>query len=122
MVGSRVRSLIRRDTACKAAKLGGDSMRYSTHSRRSANASMKTLDALRLQPLTSEPYCLHAAEEEVALGSVALLVGAAPFGALAIRLPERKKGRSPLREVQGPGPNRWEETEGNLTAAAPHQM
>jgi hypothetical protein len=67
---------------------------------------MKTLDALPLQLPTSEPYYLHAADEAPG-GSVALLLGAAPFGALAIRLPERKKGRSPLREVQGPGPNRW---------------
>jgi hypothetical protein len=80
MVGSRVRSPTRRDTACKAAKLGGDSMRYSTHSKRSANASMKTLDALRLQPLTSEPYCPHAAGEAPG-GSVARFLGAAPPGA-----------------------------------------
>ena len=40
---------------------------------------MKTLDALPLQPLTSEPYCPHAAGEAPG-GSVALL-GAAPFGA-----------------------------------------
>ena len=55
-------------------------MRYSTHSRRSVNASMKTLDALPLQPPTSEPYYLHAADEAPG-GSVALLLGAAPLGA-----------------------------------------
>ena len=79
MVGSKVRSLTRRDTACKAAKLGGDSMRYSTHSNRSVNASMKTLDALPLQLPTSEPYYLHAAGE--APGGSAALLGAAPLGA-----------------------------------------
>jgi hypothetical protein len=44
---------------------------------------MKTLDALPLQPLTSELYCLSATdeEEEFVFNSVALLLGAASFGA-----------------------------------------
>ena len=41
---------------------------------------MKTLDALPLQPLTSEPYCPHAAGEAPG-GSVARFLGAAPLGA-----------------------------------------
>jgi hypothetical protein len=68
------------DAACKITKLDGGSMRYSRRSRRSASASMKTLDALRLQPLTSEPYCPHAAGEAPG-GSVARFLGAAPPGA-----------------------------------------
>lgn len=43
---------------------------------------MKTLDALPLQPLTSELYCPSATnEEEFVFNSVALLLGAASFGA-----------------------------------------
>lgn len=41
---------------------------------------MKTSDGLRLQPLTSELYCLHAAEEDGVFNSIARL-GAASFGA-----------------------------------------
>ena len=53
---------------------------------------------------------------DAVFGCVALL-GAASLGALAIRVLETKKGRSPLREEQGPGPT-WcgRETEGRYKA------
>ena len=66
-------------------------MRYSTHSNRSANASMKILDALRLRPLTSEPYCLCAADEDGVFESVVRFGGAGPLGAGGDDLLETKK-------------------------------
>ena len=63
-----------------------DSTRYSTHSNRSANAPMKTLDALRPQPLTSEHYCPH---DDGVQGGAAILGG----GGNAARA---EKGTEPL--------------------------
>jgi hypothetical protein len=66
---------------------------------------MKTLDALRLRPLTSEPYCPCAADEDGVFESVARFGGAGPLGAGGDKLLETKKGRSPLREVRRTRPD-----------------
>jgi hypothetical protein len=56
---------------------------------------MKILDALRLQPLTSEPYCPCAADEHGVFDSVARLGGGGALGASGDKLLEMKKGPGP---------------------------